>query len=93
MTAEAGPATVGVPGVLRALEMAHAAHGRLTWSTLFADAIAAAEAGFPLSPYPHRMARDMPAMQAEPLAASQFWPAGRLLPPGTIRRNAALAAT
>ena len=42
--------SVGVPGVLRMLELAHKAHGRLPWSALFEPAIALAEGGFVISP-------------------------------------------
>jgi gamma-glutamyltranspeptidase/glutathione hydrolase len=45
-----GGRSVGTPGVLRALELAHRKHGRLRWPALFEPAIAAAEAGFAVSP-------------------------------------------
>jgi gamma-glutamyltranspeptidase / glutathione hydrolase len=50
-----GGRSVGVPGVPRLLELAHRAHGRLPWATLFAPAIALAENGFAVSPRLHRL--------------------------------------
>jgi gamma-glutamyltranspeptidase/glutathione hydrolase len=38
--------SVGVPGVLKALELAHRKYGKLPWADLFAPAIALAEIGF-----------------------------------------------
>ena len=45
-----GGLAVGVPGVLRMLELAHREHGRLPWADLFAPAIELAESGFEISP-------------------------------------------
>lgn len=47
--------SVGVPGVLRMLELAHRRHGRLAWARLFEPAIRLAEQGFPMSPRLHRL--------------------------------------
>jgi gamma-glutamyltranspeptidase/glutathione hydrolase len=41
-----GGRSVGVPGVLRALELAHRQHGRLPWARLFEPAIALADKAF-----------------------------------------------
>jgi gamma-glutamyltranspeptidase/glutathione hydrolase len=41
---------VGVPAVMRMLELAHRDHGRLPWAALFAPAIELAERGFEISP-------------------------------------------
>ncbi len=40
--------SVGVPGGVRAMELAHSKHGKFPWSDLFAPAIALAENGFAL---------------------------------------------
>ena len=45
-----GGLPVGVPGVMRLLELAHRDHGRLPWADLFAPAIELAESGFEISP-------------------------------------------
>jgi len=45
-----GGLPVGVPGVMRMMEMAHREHGRLPWADLFAPAIELAESGFEISP-------------------------------------------
>ncbi len=44
-----GGLAVGVPGVMRMLEMAHRDQGRLAWETLFEPAIELAEQGFEIS--------------------------------------------
>lgn len=87
-----GGRAVGVPGVLRMLELAHWQHGRLPWSALFAPAIALAEEGFTVSP---RLAGQLSAdryLARDPVAAAYFfdengapWRTGHLL------RNPALA--
>jgi gamma-glutamyltranspeptidase/glutathione hydrolase len=45
-----GGLSVGVPGALRMLELAHREHGRLPWADLFAPAIELAQSGFEISP-------------------------------------------
>lgn len=42
--------SVGVPGVLAMLELAHKEHGKLAWRDLFEPAIAAARDGFAVAP-------------------------------------------
>jgi gamma-glutamyltranspeptidase/glutathione hydrolase len=48
LDAVVGGKSVGVPGLLRVLEMAHAKHGKLPWAALFKPAIYLAENGFPM---------------------------------------------
>lgn len=50
MEAVVGGRSVGVPGVLRMLELAHQRHGRLPWEDLFSSAIRLAESGFEAPP-------------------------------------------
>jgi gamma-glutamyltranspeptidase/glutathione hydrolase len=88
-----GPA-VGVPGTLRALELAHAKHGKLAWAALFAPAIALADAGFAVSPRLAGAIAADPYLARDPRAAAYFFDAGgKPLAAGAILRNPAYAAT
>ena len=91
--AAVGGLAVGVPGVVRMLEAAHRAHGRLPWATLFEPAIALAERGFPLSPRLRVLLERDPALGADPQAGPYFFGVdGRPHPVGHVLRNPALAA-
>jgi gamma-glutamyltranspeptidase/glutathione hydrolase len=85
---------VGVPGVLRMLEAAHRAHGRLPWAQLFQPAIQRAEEGFAVSA---RLSRDIASAEAalarDPGARALFLLDGRAPAEGAVMRNLALAAT
>jgi len=50
LSARASGRSIGTPGVLRMLEMAHQDYGRQTWSSLFEPAIQIATEGFVISP-------------------------------------------
>ena len=50
-----GGRAVGVPGVLRMLDLAHTRHGKLPWAGLFAAAIDLADNGFEVSPRLNRL--------------------------------------
>lgn len=88
-----GGRSVGVPGTLRMLEMAHRQHGKLPWATLFQPAIALAEGGFRVSPRLNTLLRDEQHLKKDPVAAAYFYrPDGEPLPVGTLLRNPELAA-
>jgi gamma-glutamyltranspeptidase/glutathione hydrolase len=89
-----GGLSVGVPGALRLLELAHRAHGRLPWADLFAPAIDLAEEGFPVSPRLHALLADDEHLERLPAAAAYFYRGdGTPHPVGTTLRNPALAET
>ena len=50
-----GGLAVGVPGVMRMLELAHREHGRLPWAKLFEPALELADQGFPVSTRLHAL--------------------------------------
>ena len=88
-----GGRSVGVPGVLRMLESAHARHGRLPWSELFQPAIAAAEAGFPLSRRLQAALERDPFLPNDPAARRIFYEDGKAKPAGARIVNPQYAAT
>jgi len=57
--------SVGVPGLMAMLELAHREKGKLAWSDLFQPAIAAARNGFPVSPRLAAWLQRMPALRDE----------------------------
>ncbi|WP_085629362.1 MULTISPECIES: gamma-glutamyltransferase [unclassified Pseudomonas] len=91
--AQIGGRSVGTPGVMRALELAHRQHGRLPWATLFEPAIKLAEDGFALSPRLHSLLASDPAIGQSPDMARYFLNAdGSVKAVGTRLRNPELAA-
>ncbi len=92
--AAASGRSVGVPGVLRMLELAHRRHGKLPWRALFAPAIRAAEKGFALSPRLFVLLSASRKLREDPAArALYFGAAGEPLPIGTRLVNAEFAAS
>ena len=89
-----GARSVGTPGVLRMLELAHQQHGSLPWATPFQPAITRAEAGFEVSPRLHQLIASgiNPGLGRYEAAREYFFTAeGEPLPVGYLRRNPALA--
>lgn len=91
--AQIGGRSVGTPGVLRALELAHQKHGRLPWAKLFEPAIELAEQGFTISPRLHQLVAADAFIQRSPDMAAYFLNAdGSPKAIGTPLKNPALAA-
>ncbi|MCX2833297.1 gamma-glutamyltransferase [Microbulbifer thermotolerans] len=89
-----GGYSVGVPGVMRLLELAHTRDGKLPWKTLFQPAIALAESGFEVSPRLHQLLEKMPQVAVRPAIASYFFDKnGEPLPVGYPLRNPQYAKT
>ncbi|MBE0614034.1 MAG: gamma-glutamyltransferase [Burkholderiales bacterium] len=94
LEAVVGGKSVGTPGVLRALELAHARHGRLPWAELFQPAIRIASEGFPLSPRLHRLLAWVHlAGRSEAMRRMYYQDDDTPKPVGTLLKNPALAAT
>lgn len=92
--ADLGGRAVGVPGVLRMLELAHRTHGKLPWRRLLQPAIRLAEHGFPLGPRLAAAIAGDPSLANDPAARAYFFDKnGKPLPAGTTLKNPALAAT
>ncbi len=92
MDAVASGHSVGVPGAVSMLALAHRQHGRLPWARLFEPAIALAEQGFPVSPRLHTLLLAETALRNDPVAAAYFYrPDGQPHPVDHLLRNPELA--
>ncbi len=87
-----GGRAVGVPGVVKMLEVAHQQYGKLPWAQLFIPAIALAESGFKVSPRLAMQLKNDAHLKKDPAAAAYYFSAdGSSLEPGTLLKNPALA--
>lgn len=92
--AQIGGRSVGVPGVLRAMEMAHQQHGKLPWRDLFQPAISLAREGFPVSKRLHaQIAADKFIAQSPNMAKYFLTATGQPVPVGFSLKNPELAET
>ena len=93
LQAVVGGRSVGVPGAVRMLEVAHRQHGRLPWARLLQPAIALAEGGFEVSARLHTQLKGDAALRADAQAGAYFYQTdGQPLAIGHRLRNPALAA-
>ncbi len=94
MEATVGGKSVGVPGLVRVMELAHGQHGALAWSDLFSPAIDVAADGFAISPRLHRLLEVDSNLPAMSVAGAHYYQADRTPKPvGTILKNPAMADT
>jgi len=92
--AAVGGHAVGVPGLLRMLEMAHKDHGRLPWARNFEPAIQLARDGFIVTPRLNRQIADTPQLKEYEATRKYFYDAvGNPQPVGAQLVNDALAET
>jgi len=88
-----GGRSVGVPGTVSMLALAHRQHGRLPWAQLFAPAIRLATNGFAISPRMAALLAGEQALKNDPVAAAYFYdPKGQPWPAGHVLHNPELAA-
>ncbi|RUO73847.1 gamma-glutamyltransferase [Pseudidiomarina sediminum] len=88
-----GGRSVGAPGVLKGLELAHQRWGKKSWESLFTSTINAAEQGFEVSPRLQlllEMELNPGLTKLEP-GKSYFYPNGQALQAGTLKKNPELA--
>lgn len=94
MQAIVGGKSVGVPGLVRVMELAHQNHGKLPWAQLFQPAIKLAEDGFAISPRLNALlAGDRNLANLEPARSLYYDANGVAKAPGVILKNPAFAAT
>ena len=79
LEAAVGGRSVGVPGVVRMLELAHQRHGRLPWHSLFAAAIRVAEQGFEISPKLREALERERFLREDPAARRTYYSGGRVV--------------
>ena len=92
--ARIGGRSVGVPGTVRMLALAHRQHGRLAWADLFRPAIRLAREGFAVTPRFHASVAGQGDWQRTPSSAGYFLnEAGEPWPVGHVLKNPALAET
>lgn len=92
INAVVGGRSVGVPGTLRMLFLAHQRHGKLPWKALFVPAIQLARNGFAVSPRMATLLASEEALKTDPDAFAYFFdPQGKPWPAGHLLRNPELA--
>ena len=92
--AQPGGKSVGVPGNIRMMALAHQHYGKLSWAALFQPAIKLARDGFKVTPRLYNALRRSPATGALSAEARAIFyqPDGQPKPVGTLVKNPAFAS-
>jgi len=89
-----GGLSVGVPGLVAMLELAHKKYGKLPWATLFEPAIKLADEGVPVTKKLANLLKAYPQVAAMPDIKRYFArPDGTLIQAGDKLKNPELATT
>ncbi len=89
-----GGLSVGVPGNIRLMAMAHEKWGKLKWERLFDPAIKLAEGGFAVNATLHqRLEQIAPVWKDFPGAQRLYWVGGKPAPVGATIKNPEMAKT
>lgn len=84
--------SVGVPGTIAMLKVAHDRFGRLPWAELFTPAITLASEGFAISPRLHELLQADQSLRNDDIARALYYDgSGNAHPVGYTLRNPALA--
>lgn len=89
-----GGRSVGTPGTPKLLWEVHQRFGQLRWGDVLTPALELANSGFIVSPrLAEALERDQDRLSRDPDAAAYFYPEGRSLKAGSVKKNAAYAQT
>jgi len=89
-----GGLSVGIPGVIKMLWLAHQKYGKLPWAKLFEPAIKLSEEGFPVGPKLARTIKNFTRGAGMPDIKAHFYhPDGTPLAEGEIYKNPDYAAS
>ncbi|MBF6316860.1 gamma-glutamyltransferase family protein [Nocardia cyriacigeorgica] len=93
--ARASGRSIGVPGVVRMLELTHREHGKTPWADLFDPAVSLADRGFEISPRLAGQIAESAANLAVDEAAKAYFlnPDGSPKPAGEVLTNPAMSKT
>lgn len=89
-----GGKSVGVPGLVRVMDLSHKRHGQLKWANLFTASIDVAENGFEISPRLHRLLELDTNLPKIKIPADHYYQAdGTPKPVGTVLSNPRMTTT